>query len=218
MLKQLDIFNKLVTEFKKDNSIYAVLLNGSVAVGTATELSDLDIVVLCNENKFVSRVVDDVMVEIHYITYDKAIERLNKNPMEVYKYLDAKIEYDNGKLQEIISCAGNLFNNYRASEKEKHEIISWLNSTGIKLKSAFLKQDMLLVSYLVSTNLWKVFEGVWAVNQQPIPPSSSLYRRYKDLEFIPFPNWFEELLVGNVEIKGKAMIQCIDWILNELDN
>ncbi|MDE5605503.1 MAG: nucleotidyltransferase domain-containing protein, partial [Eubacterium sp.] len=68
MLKQLEIFNKLVTEFKKDNSIYAVLLNGSVAVGTATELSDLDIVVLCNENKFVSKVIDDVFVEIHYIT------------------------------------------------------------------------------------------------------------------------------------------------------
>ena len=93
-------------------------------------------------------------------------------------------------MQKLVSCAKNLFNNYRASEKEKHEIISWLKSTSIKLKSAFLKQDMLFISYLVSTNLWKVLEGVWAVNQKPIPPASTLYRRYKDLEFIPFHNWF----------------------------
>ena len=217
MLKQLEIFNNLVSELKKDSAVKGVLLNGSVAVGTATELSDLDMIVLCNENKFVSEVIDDVMVEIHYTTYDKAIERLNKYPMEVYKYLDAKIEYDNGKLQKLVSCAESLFDNYRISKKEKHEIIPWLKSTKIKLKSAFIKQDMLLASYLVSTNLWKVFEGVWAVNQKPIPPSSSLYRRYKDLEFIPFHNWFEELLVDDIEIRGKAMIQCIDWILKELD-
>ncbi len=85
------------------------MLNGSVAVGTATELSDLDMIVLCNEIKFVSEVIDDVLVEIHYITYDKAIKRLNNYPMEVYKYLDAKIAYDNGKLKEIITCAENIF-------------------------------------------------------------------------------------------------------------
>ncbi|MDE7360377.1 MAG: nucleotidyltransferase domain-containing protein, partial [Oscillospiraceae bacterium] len=46
MRKQLEIFHNLVLEFKKDTSIDAVLLNGSVAYGTATDLSDLDIIVL----------------------------------------------------------------------------------------------------------------------------------------------------------------------------
>ena len=161
--------------------------------------------------------IDDVLVEMHYLTYDKAIERLNHYPMEVYKYLDAKIEYDNGSLQKIVAYAKELFDNYKTPEKEKREIISWLKSTNIKLKSAFLKQDILLISYLVSTNLWKVLEGVWAVNQKPVPPSSSLFRRYKNLECSPFQNWFEELLVEDVEAQGNAMIECIDWILEELD-
>lgn len=217
MLKQLQIFNKLVSELKKDNAVEGVLLNGSVACGTATELSDLDMIVLCNENKFVSRVIDDVLVEIHCITFEKAVEKLNHNPMEVYKYLDSKIEYDHGKLQEIISCAESIFNNYCVSEKEKCEIIYWLNSTKLKLKSAFSKQDMLLISYLVSTNLWKVFEGIWAVNQKPIPPSSSLYRRYNELKFIPCTDWFESLLTGAIESKGEMMMYSIDWILKELD-
>ena len=121
MLKQSEIFNKLVLELKKDIAVEGVLLNGSVAVGTATELSDLDMIVLCNEIKFVSEVIDDVLVEIHYITYDKAIKRLNNYPMEVYKYLDAKIAYDNGKLKEIITCTENIFYHYCVSEKEKRK-------------------------------------------------------------------------------------------------
>ncbi len=217
MLKQSEIFNKLVLELKKDIAVEGVLLNGSVAVGTATELSDLDMIVLCNEIKFVSEVIDDVLVEIHYITYDKAIKRLNNYPMEVYKYLDAKIAYDNGKLKEIITCAENIFYHYCVSEKEKREIVYWLNSIRLKLNSAFSKQDILLISYLVSTNLWKVLEGIWALNQKPVPPSSSLYRRYRDLNFIPCPDWFDSLLMGDIESKGRMMMYSIDWILNEMN-
>jgi len=217
MLKQSEIFNKLVLELKKDIAVEGVLLNGSVAAGTATELSDLDMIVLCNEIKFVSEVIDDVLVEIHYITYDKAIKRLNNYPMEVYKYLDAKIAYDNGKLKEIITCAENIFYHYCVSEKEKREIVYWLNSIRLKLNSAFSKQDILLISYLVSTNLWKVLEGIWALNQKPVPPSSSLYRRYMDLNFIPCPDWFDSLLMGDIESKGRMMMYSIDWILNEMN-
>ncbi len=217
MLKQSEIFNKLVLELKKDIAVEGVLLNGSVAVGTATELSDLDMIVLCNEIKFVSEVIDDVLVEIHYITYDKAIKRLNNYPMEVYKYLDAKIAYDNGKLKEIITCTENIFYHYCVSEKEKREIVYWLNSIRLKLNSAFSKQDILLISYLVSTNLWKVLEGIWALNQKPVPPSSSLYRRYRDLNFIPCPDWFDSLLMGDIESKGRMMMYSIDWILNEMN-
>lgn len=43
MWKQLKIFNKLISELKKDSSIYAVLLSGSVAVGTATDKSDFSV-------------------------------------------------------------------------------------------------------------------------------------------------------------------------------
>lgn len=216
MIKQLELFKKIASDLKKHNSLDGVLLIGSVACGTATELSDLDIVVIGDENKFVSMVINAISVEIHYLTYDKAIERLNNSPMEVYKYLEAKIEYDNGKLQEIISYAENIFNHYCVSEKQKREIVYWLKSTELKLKSAFSKQDMLMVSYLVSTNLWKVLEGIWAVNQKPLPPSSSLYRRYAELELVPCRNWFKRLLSEDAVGQGKIMIDCIEWIISKL--
>lgn len=216
MLKQLEIFYNLVPEFKEDSSIDGVLLNGSVAVGTATELSDLDIIVLCQRDAFVSRVIDGVSVEIHYITFNNALEKLKNNPMEVYKYLDAKIEYDNGKLQEILFYAESIYENYYISEKKRQEITYWLKSTKLKLESAFLNKDIILISYLTATNTWMVLEGIWAVNQKPVPPSGSLYRRYSQLEIIPFENWFEGLLTGDTESKGRIMIECIDWILKKL--
>ena len=43
MWKQLKIFNKLISELKKDSSIRAVLLSGSVAAGTATDKSDFSV-------------------------------------------------------------------------------------------------------------------------------------------------------------------------------
>lgn len=171
MRKQLEILHYLILEFKKDTSIDAVLLNGSVAYGTATDLSDLDIIVLGKRNDFVSQLIDGVLVEIHYTTFDKAIGKLKTMPMEIYKYLDAKIEYDNGKAQEIIIYAENILEHYCVSKKEQSDICYWLKSTKLKLESAFSKQDVLLISYLVTTNTWKVLEGIWAVNKMPIPPS-----------------------------------------------
>lgn len=90
-----------------------MLLNGSVADGTATELSDLDILVPGQKNEFVSKRIDGILVEIHYMTYDHAVNKLKSNPMEVYRYLDARVEYDNGKMREKLQrqqmCLTNMF-------------------------------------------------------------------------------------------------------------
>lgn len=216
MRKQLEIFHELILGFKKDTSIDAVLLNGSVAQGTATDLSDLDIIVLGKRNEFVSQLIDSILVEIHYTTFEKAIDKLNAKPMEIYKYLDAKIEYDNGKAQEIIVYAENIADHYCVSEKELSDICYWLKSTKLKLESAFSKEDDILISYLVTTNTWKVLEGIWAVNKMPIPPSSGLYRRYSKLKLIPCHGWFEKLLNGSAENRGNTMIKIIDWIIKEI--
>lgn len=52
------------------------------------------------------------MVEIHDTSFESTMNKLKTNPKEVYKYLDAKREYDSGKAQEIISYAENAYENY----------------------------------------------------------------------------------------------------------
>lgn len=216
MKKQLEIFHSLVSEFQKDRTVEGILLNGSVAAGTATELSDLDMIVLGKKDGFESKTIDTVPVEIHFVVFDSAVKKLESNPMEVYKYLDAIIEFDNGKAREIISYAEKIFLNYRVPEKELRGLVYWLKSTKLKLEAAFSKQDMLSVSYLSATNAWKVLEGMWAVNQRPIPPSSCLYRKYTELERIPHPDWFRGMFTGDIAVRGKNELDLIGWILENI--
>lgn len=216
MKKQLEIFHSLVSEFQKDPTVEGILLNGSVAAGTATELSDLDMIVLGKEDRFVSKTIDTVLVEIHFVVFESAVKKLENNPMEVYKYLDAKVEYDNGKARELISYAENIFLNYRVPEKERLGLIYWLKSTKLKLEAAFSKQDMLSVSYLSATNAWKVLEGMWAVNHKPIPPSSCLYRKHTELDRIPYPDWFRGMFTGDIAPRGKNQLDLIGWILHNI--
>lgn len=213
MTKQLKLFEKFVLDFKCDKSIEGVMLTGSVACGAETDFSDLDIIALCGEDKFASSVIDGITAEIHYMTYEKALEKLNGSPMEVYRYLDGRIEYDNGNLQKLSDRAADIYNRYNIDSKEKNDIIYWLKSTKAKLEAALSGNDETLISYLVSINTWKVLEGVWAINNKPVPPASSLYRRYKDLKAVPFDEWFEKLMIGGAESRAKAMIETISWIL-----
>lgn len=67
------------------------------------------------------------------------------------------------------------------------------------------------VSYLLATNTWKVLEGVWAINNKPIPPSSVAFSKHELLN-MPSENWFENLLMGDIEFRAKTMLEVIDII------
>ena len=62
MKKQLEILNNEVALLKQDKHIQSVILMGSVAYGLATDDSDLDILVLCDRDDFVSKYVDGVLI------------------------------------------------------------------------------------------------------------------------------------------------------------
>lgn len=112
MKKQLEIFNEELKTLKLNKRNKGVMLTGSVAYGTATEDADLDIVVLSDKDKFVFKYVDDVLVEIHFQTYNTMLKKLKSNTTEVYKYLYSKIIFDDGRLTYLIREANNIYNNY----------------------------------------------------------------------------------------------------------
>lgn len=211
MKRQLEILKCESSLLKQDKSVGGVILMGSVAYGTATDDSDLDILVLCDKDEFVTKYVDGILVEIHFQKFETLLKKLESNPMEVYKYLYSKVIFDNGKFTELLNKANEIYINYTTPEKEREGIIYWLSSVKIKLLSAIKSGDITKLSYLISINTWKVLEGVWAVNNKPMPPSSLAYNTYNKLD-LPLEIWFEKLLVGDVFARAKTMIKVIDII------
>lgn len=197
---------------KQNEKVEAVLLMGSVAYGTATDNSDLDLIVLCNEDRFESKYAENILVEIHFHRYSTLAKCLDNNPNEVYKYLFSKIIFDNGQLKKLIAKAKEIYNNYCTPDKEKEDICYWLSATKIKLLSAINSNDEMKVSYLLSTNTWKVLEGIWAKNNKPMPPSSIAFVKNNELICIPCDNWLSKLLVGNNLSRANFMVETIDWI------
>ena len=212
MKKQLDILEKELQILKKNEKVEAVLLIGSVAYGTATDDSDLDLIVISNEDRFESKYVENILVEIHFHKYSTLVKCLDNNPNEVYKYLFSKIIFDNGQLENLIAKAKEIYNSYCIPEKEKEDICYWLTATKIKLLSAINSNDEMKISYLLSTNTWKVLEGVWAKNNKPMPPSSIAFVKNGELTCVPCDDWLSKLLVGDNLSRANTMIGIIDWI------
>lgn len=213
MKKQLDVLEKEIHILKENEKVEAVLLIGSVAYGVAADNSDLDLIIITNENKFVSEYVDGILVEKHFCKYSTLLKGLENNPIDIYKYLYSKIIFDyNGKFDKLITKSKEIYNNYITPQKEMDDICYWLSSTKIKLLSAINSNDKVKISYLISTNTWKVLEGVWAKNNKPMPPSSIAFVKYSELTFYPLDNWFSELLVGDNLLRANAMLRIIDWI------
>lgn len=213
MKKQLDVLEKEIHILKENEKVEAVLLIGSVAYGVAADNSDLDLIVITNENKFISEYVDGILVEKHFCKYSTLLKRLENNPIDIYKYLYSKIIFDyNGKFDKLIIKSKEFYKNYITPQKEMDDICYWLSATKIKLLSAINSNDKMKISYLISTNTWKVLEGVWAKNNKPMPPSSIAFAKYSELTFPPFDNWLSKLLVGDNLLRVNAMIRIIDWI------
>lgn len=212
LLKHEKIFKEIAKDFSKNKEISGVLLMGSVACGCAFENSDLDIMILCNENKFEVKYIDNIMVEIIYTTYERRLDKLNNSSVEVYHFLQSRIEYDNGKLNELLDIAYNKYENYIPPDDYIKSITHWLKSTRLKLSSAIKQDNNISNTFYASTNAWKVLEGIWMVNSKPMPPSSSVLRFYNKLIIKPCENWFEKLFTRN-GIDALFMIDIIDWIL-----
>ncbi len=212
MKKQLAVLEKEIEFLKQNKAVEAVLLTGSVAYGTSTDDSDLDLIVISNENRFVSKYTDGILVETHFNKFDTLINRLESNPSEVYKYLYSKIIYDDGSLAKLMSRANEIYNGFSTPTKDMEDICYWLSSTKIKLIAAMSSNDEMKISYLLSTNTWKVLEDVFARNDKPMPPSSLAFAKHSELKYIPYDNWFNCLLTGDCISKAKSMLGIIDWV------
>lgn len=212
-MKQLDILDHIVQELQKDKSVTGIMVMGSVADGTAADISDLDIMVLCNIDKFEANFVDNILVEYIYRKHETALYKLQNSDMEVYHYINNKILYDQGQLQDLMQLAYQRYNSFKTKTETKTELYHWLVSARIKVMASLKRNDVLKTNYLTATNSWKLIEAIWAVNNKPMPPSSSVIKFMNELSIVPYEKWFEKLFSGSDTEKTQNMMSIIDWVL-----
>jgi len=191
---------------------------GSVAHGTAMPDSDLDILILGTDEKFIAKTIDGILVEYIYTTPQKALQKLTDSDMELYHYLGSRIVYDkDGELENLMSFAAAKYSNFVVSQKTKTQISHWLLSVKLKLLAAFAANDAVKINFLTATNSWKIIEALWAVNGKPVPPSGSVLRFIGELSIVPFDDWFARLFTGDDAAKANDMLRMIDWALLKLE-
>jgi len=203
-----------VKALREDDTVQGVLLNGSWAVGCATPQSDLDLLALCGEDRFTAEWAEGLPVETHRVTMQTAREKLSRNPMEVYRYLEAEIQFDRGGLAELIQLAEEIYEAYRTPEPERRRLAHWMASVELKLRAAIQMQDRLRQNYIASTNAWPFLEAVWAVNNRPMPPASTVFRLQNMLAHVPFEGWFEALFLHDIQ----AALACFVWAKEQLNS
>ena len=196
-----------------------IMLQGSVARGDHYLGSDLDLLVLLEDGRarnFRSESMSSILVERHYYDPTALMQKLDERPMLVYGLLDGKILYDpRGALADLVEYAENMLAGYSTPPRTIRDIDYWLFTSRIKLKAAHEAGDVPKAGFLASTTSWKVLEGLWAINDRPMPPSGAVLAHLQDLTRVPddFDLRVRELFSGGTSQRVGACLTLMDWVL-----
>lgn len=220
MEKHKKIIADLAEKFNQDESVIAFLATGSVARGEASESSDIDLIVIAKETKeSPDQYIDGLLVEVKVKTVEDYIQKMTDKPMNVYMWLDAKVIFDKQNVSEIvINRAREIYENFVPSQESIDGTKKWLESALGKIKAAQEKKDDLSQGYNVSNILWIIMQGFYYLNSKPLPPSTTAYRRIKELGNLPqgFESKWEDMLIGNLTARTNATTELINYLTAEL--
>ena len=211
----------IVAETLCTEKVNGFMLIGSVARGDAYPDSDLDFYILLEDGqkkKFHSETREGIFVEYKYADVNQILVNFKNNPMELYSFLEGEILFDkSGDLKKLKGIAISEFENYRVSSDKVKGIFHWLHSSFIKIQSALKANDELKASYIVHTSTWTLLEGIWAINNKPVPPAGSVLKYIKTLSIVPvnFEDYINRLFLGDTKDRIKATMELIEWVLHK---
>ena len=204
------VFEKVVNELKSDSLIRGIFVTGSLARGTETEYSDLDIIVLYGENKVVEKVVDGVPVEIHYNTLESTIERFSFDAGALYLYVYGKIVEDRfGELNKLQKEAKDKLMSYKPSVERVEKLTHKMNALVEKVTASLALKDSLKISYLLHNNFSHFVDYVYMLNSLPKPPQGLTYEIYDNLDIKPCERWIEKLLTLDELERGEMVVKFV---------
>jgi predicted nucleotidyltransferase len=218
----MDLHHQIINEIKEkyiaDKSTVALFVIGSVARGDYSTTSDIDLILITEqepENNFEESLVNNLVVEIKKGTVTQYQAKMKEDPMQVWQFLDAKVLFDKNEcLQALHNTASEVLTAY--TPKNMDAVLKWLSSVKIKIQSAKTVNDTAMIGYQVSNILWKVVQGLYETNNMPTPASTTAYRRIASLKVLPkdFEKVWNEALTGDFAARTTATVSLIDFILD----
>lgn len=95
---QEEVLDKVVNQLKGDENLLGILLFGSVASGTHTWKSDIDLIFIYETHEppwgLVNRFVDGIAVQYFFTTLDTLIQNQETVPYLLHMFSEAKILFD----------------------------------------------------------------------------------------------------------------------------
>lgn len=212
----------LVADARSDPEVIGVLLTGSVARGDAQPGTDIDLRYVLTPGARRPyrrlRTDDGVMAEIDYADREESLDRFQHTPMHVYAHLDGRIMHDpQGVLAELRDRARERFDEYRMPQEEKERIAFLLWCAREKITVALDAGDRSKAAFAVGCGGWGIVEGLWAANDRPLPPHSSVRPHLDDLAGPPgLRDRFARLFQADTEERIRTALELLDWILPRL--
>ena len=211
----------LVDDARRQEDIVGVLLTGSLARGDALPGTDIDLRFILTDGlsrppRSVQRA--GVMVDHGYADEATARSKLDTHPMNVYAYLDGRILYDpHGVLARLRGLAQQRFDDYRVPDEIRSAMAARLRYPLAKIRVAMSGGDLLKAAFVTGTCSWQIMEGLWAANNLPLPPNSSVRPHLRDLSGPPdVESLYRHLFLADAEHRVRVALQLMDWILAKL--
>ncbi|WP_152365117.1 nucleotidyltransferase domain-containing protein [Microlunatus speluncae] len=211
----------LVAEARQDSAVTGVLLTGSLARRDALPGTDIDVRILRDgegPGEFERDNRDDLLLERTFTDERSAQTQLAANPMHVYAYLDGRILYDSdGALSRLRSVAERVYRDFRAPRQLKADLAEALGHPEDKIRVGLESGDLLRAVYCLSTSSWGLIEGLWAANDRPLPPNSSVRPHLRDLAGPDdLEAQFERLFLAEPRVRAETGLFLLGWIRHRL--
>jgi hypothetical protein len=216
------LLRDLTDEARADDEVVGLLLTGSLARGDALPGTDIDLRYILTDGlsrPFDRGVRDGVLVERGFADEASHRAELAAKPMHVYAYLDGRVLFDqSGALGRLRTQARGIFDAYETPRQDKATIAFLLGCSRDKIRVALNGGDDLRAAFVTGTSSWQLVEGLWAANDHPLPPNSSVRPHLRDLTIGPpdAEERFRQLFLGSTRERAETALELIDWIVDRL--